>query len=149
MGHKEDIRLVENVEEIILHIMIRMEEIILHIMIGVVEITHHIIIIEIIPQILLEEIEITLEMTIGIIGFLLLLTGTIGTMATSQDIIIIILTGDTQTMWTMVPRVVKGSIMAHANKNVVRGMTLGSHTTVNTDLILVERTMGWTAISII
>ncbi len=46
----------------------------------------------------------------------------------------------------MVPRAAKGSIMANISKDVVREMTLGSHTTIKTDLILVERTMGWTAI---
>ncbi len=126
IGLKEDVRLVGRVEEIILHIMIGVDEIILHILRGMVEITHHIIIIEIIHQILLEGIEIILEMTIDIIVILLLLTGTIGTMAISQDIIIIILRGGTKTILTMVPRVFKRSIMAQVNKDVVQAMTLGN-----------------------
>ncbi len=123
IDHKVDICLVGSMDEIILHIMIGMEEIIFHIMKGVVEINHHIIIIEIIHQILLEEIQIILEMTVGIIGILLLLTATIGTMI-SQDIIIIILTGGTQTIWTMVPMGSQRCYNGSCKKDLLWGMTL-------------------------
>ncbi len=56
IGHKGDVHLVGNVEEIILYTMRGVEDIILHTMRGMVEITHHIIVIEIFPHILLGEI---------------------------------------------------------------------------------------------
>ncbi len=117
-----------------------MAEITPHIMRGVVENIHHIIILGIFHHIILEGIEIILIM-IDIIEISLRLIGTIETIAISQDMMKC-LTEGIQMIGAMVPRVVKGFIMAHVIRDVVQRMTLGSHITNSIDLILIERTMG-------